>query len=132
VRRDFGRALGIAVALTLPTGAAHAGGSLPLTEVLLAAKPYPNLVVQIRLQLVRANLKPENVMCAADRFGTEWTALRGARVGPYTCTIGKRRLSIETVRRYRDKRGAKLAETDPQLPAKAAKVTEAGFKWVWN
>ena len=113
-------------------GAGVASDTLLLTEVMQAAKPYPNLVTQIRLQLVRANLKADKVACSAERFDTKWTTLGGARVGPYTCAIGKRTLTIETARSYRDQRGAKLKPTDPELPVKAAKVTEAGFKWVWK
>ena len=111
---------------------AQQGSALPLRDVMAIAKPYPNLVTQIRLQLVRANLKADKVVCTANRFGDQWKSLSGARSGPYTCEIGKRVLVIETQAVYRDKDGRKLMPDDPQLPAKATKVTEAGLKWVWK
>lgn len=118
--------------MSLASEAIAAGGSLPLTEVMALAKPYPNLVTQIRLQLVRANLKADKVVCTANRFGNEWTALGGARSGPYACEIGKRTVVIETQPTFSDKSGSKLKPTEPDLPKKAAKMTERGFKWQWK
>lgn len=117
---------------TVPSPQIEQGGSLPLRDVMALAKPYPNLITQIRLQLVRANLKADKVTCAAKRFDATWTSLGGGRAGPYSCAIGKRVVIIETQATYRDKNGRKLQPTDPALPAKATRVTEAGLKWVWT
>ena len=108
------------------------GGSLPLTDVLEVTKPYPNLTLQIRLQLVRANLKREQVTCSGDRFGTQWTSLGGARLAPYACPIGKRSLLISAKQTYFDKNGRKVKPEDPELMRKAAKVKEAGLTWKWK
>ncbi len=115
-----------------PTPGLSGGGSVPLTEVLELAKPYPNLVLQVRLQLVRANLKREQVICTGRRFGTQWTQLGGARLGPYECAIGKQRLLVETAQTYTDVNGHKLKVGDKDLLLRAANVKEASFKWNWK
>lgn len=108
------------------------GGSLPLAEVLELAKPYPNLVMQVRLQLVRANVKREQVVCTADRFGPQWTALGGARLAPYACAIGKRTVVITASQSYFDRNGRKVKPGDPDLTLKAARLKETGLKWQWK
>lgn len=108
------------------------GGSVPLAEVLDLAKPYPNLVMQVRLQLVRANLKREQVVCSGDRFGPQWATLSGARLAPYQCVIGKRTLAIAASQSYFDRNGRKVKPSDPDLMRKAAKFKETGLTWSWK
>jgi hypothetical protein len=108
------------------------GGNLPLADVLDLAKPYPNLILQVRLQLVRANLKRDQVACAASRFGAQWTNLGGARLAPYQCAIGKRTLAITANQIYFDRNGRKVSAGDPELMKKAAKVKENGLAWRWK
>ena len=108
------------------------GGSLPLTDVLEVVKPYPNLVVQVRLQLVRANVSRDKVVCSGRRFGNDWPALGGARIAPYECPIGKRTLVVTAGQTFYDRNGHKLRPTDPELPRKAAKVKESGVAWRWK
>lgn len=136
------RRIGIAIAFfAFIATSAHAkiaapglsgGGSLPLVEVLDLAKPYPNLVMQVRLQLVRANLKREQVVCSGARFGNQWSNLGGARLAPYACAIGKRTVVIDGNQSYFDRNGRKVKADDPDLPRKAAKVKETGLKWRWK
>lgn len=109
-----------------------AGGSVPLTEVLDVAKPYPNLVLQVRLQLVRANLKREQVTCSGRRFGNQWTKLGGARLAPYECQIGKQKLIVEAAQSYADVNGRKLKIADKDIMLKAATVKESSLKWKWK
>jgi hypothetical protein len=108
------------------------GGSLPLAEVIDLAKPYPNLVLQVRLQLVRANLKREQVMCSGTRFGSQWTNLGGTRLAPYECAIGKRTLVVTANQTYLDRNGRKVKPEDPDIVRKAAKVRETGLTWKWK
>lgn len=107
-------------------------GSLPLADVLVLAKPYPNLVSQIRLRLIATGQSKEKTACAAQRFPSSWPALGGARVGPYACVIGKRTLTVTTEAIYYDKAGHRLKPDDPALPLKVAKVVESRFKWSWK
>jgi hypothetical protein len=108
------------------------GGSLPLSDVLIIAKPYPNLQTQVRLRLLATGLTKDKVTCAAQRFPNSWPQLGGARVAPYTCLIGKRTLTIAAERTYYDKAGYKLKADDPSLVEKAARVTETRLKWSWK
>jgi hypothetical protein len=108
------------------------GGSLPLAEVVTLAKPYPNLTLQVRLQLLRANLKRDDVVCAAARYGNQWTALGGRRSAPYECRIGQRKLVITANQIYFDRNGRKVSVSDRELLRKAATVKENGLSWQWK
>jgi hypothetical protein len=112
--------------------AALQGGSLPLTDVIALAKPYPNLLLQIRLELVRANTTRDKVVCTADRLDGNWKRLSAARVGPYACTIGRRTLTVATKPTYYDERGYKLSPRAPDLGIKAVRVEETNLKWSWK
>jgi hypothetical protein len=120
------------VAAKEPASGTAGLASLALTEVLDVAKPYPNLVLQVRLQLVRANLKREQVKCSGGRFSPQWTNLGGAHLAPYQCPIGKRTLVISAAQTFFDRSGRKLRSDDPQLFSKAATVKENGLTWKWK
>jgi hypothetical protein len=137
--RRLGLALSVlTLAAALPAHAQLApppvtlGGSMPLEAVLAVAKPYPNLLLQVRLQLVRANLKRDAVACGAGRYDARWTQLRGARLAPYECKIGRQTLVITAAQTYYDRNGKRLAPADATTPAKAANVKESGLKWSWK
>jgi hypothetical protein len=115
-----------------PTPGIAGGGSRPLTEIIDLARPYPNLVLQMRLQLVRANLKREQVSCAGGRYSAQWSTLGGGRLAPYTCPIGKRTLRIEAAQTYFDRNGRKIKVTDPEVMARAATVKESALTWQWQ
>ena len=125
-----------AVAVALLAAAAPLGarelGPVPLVAIMDLAKPYPNLLLEIRLQLVAANVKREQVNCSAERLGPEWAQLAGVRRGPYACQIGKRRLTVTGVAGYHDKAGHRIKPNDATLAARAAKLTEARLKWQWK
>jgi hypothetical protein len=108
------------------------GGSLPLAEVLDLAKPYPNLVTQVRLRLVASNLKKEQVTCSGQRLANTWPQLAGRRLAPYSCTIGRRTVTITADQLFYDKAGYKLKAGDPDLAVKATKVVESRLKWSWK
>jgi hypothetical protein len=73
---------------------APAGGSLPLPEVMDVVKDSRALMQDIRDALGRENLKPDDITCAGDRFGSQWKYLGGSRTLPFTCRIGKRDIVI--------------------------------------
>jgi hypothetical protein len=115
-----------------PTPPVTQGGSMPLEAVMAVAKPYPNLLLQVRLQLVRANLKRDAVTCGAGRHDARWTQLSGARLAPYECKIGNQTLLISAAQTYYDRNGKRLPPADVTTPTKAAKVKESGLKWSWK
>ena len=124
--------LATALAMVALPAVARDNASVPLANVLAIAKPYPNLLLEIRLQLAAADLKRDQVTCVAERLGTEWAQLSGASRGPYTCRIGKRQLSVATVATYFDKAGYRVKPSDTALPTRAAKITEARLTWKWK
>ncbi len=115
-----------------PAPGLSGGGSVPLADVLEVAKPYPNLVLQVRLQLVRANVKREQVVCSGARYSPTWANLGGARLAPYECKIGRRTLVVDAAQNYFDRNGRKVKIDDPDVMRKAAKVTEKGLTWRWK
>ena len=124
---------------TLSVGAASAqpqaptqGGSLPLSDVLVVAKGYPNLVTQVRLRLVATGQKADKVVCTAQRLDNRWAGLSGARIAPYICPVGKRTLTVTATPTYYDKAGYKLKTSDPALAAKAVRVVESRLQWSWK
>ncbi len=125
-------ALASTVAAKEPAPGTAGLGNVALAEVLDVAKPYPNLVLQVRLQLVRANLKREQVKCSGGRFSPQWTNLGGAHLAPYQCPIGKRTLVISAAQTFFDRNGRKVRSDDPQLASKAATVKENGLTWKWK
>jgi hypothetical protein len=108
------------------------GGSLPLGDVLRVAKPYPNLINEVRLALLKAGLKRDHVTCSGQRLSTAWTHLGGQRVAPYECRIGDRSLVVRAVANYFDRNGHKLAGDDPGVAAKATRLAEARLTWQWK
>lgn len=119
---------------TAATALAPARSSMqvPLADVIALAKPYPNLVLQIRLELVRANTTREKVVCTADQLDGAWLKIKNARVGPYRCQIGKRTLALSTTPLFYDTRGYKISATAADVALKAARVQETKLKWTWN
>ena len=105
---------------------------VPLADVLALAKPYPNLLFEIRAELVRAGLKRDAVTCTAPRFASDWTQLRGGRHAPYACRVGPRTLTIGARRTVFDGNGHKLAADDPSTRRKAARLVESGLTWRWR
>jgi len=123
-------------ALTIGAGAPGAGArtlsTVPLDHVLELARPYPNLVVQIRLQLVRAGLKREQVTCTAEPVPPRWSGLQGRGIAPYTCPIGKQRLTITATTAFLDVSGRRITSAEPAQAARATEVRETGLKWRWR
>ena len=108
------------------------GGSIPLADVLALAKPYPNLVTQVKLRLLASGLKTDQVTCNAQRLPNSWVALGATRAAPYVCAFGKRTLTITAEPTYYDKAGYRLKASDPALAGKAVKVVESRLKWSWK
>lgn len=133
--RGLWRIAAVAIAATLagvPAAGAYQAGGMPLADVMALAKPYPNLVLLIRLQLVRANLKREQVTCASERVPDAWARLAGQRHAPYTCVIGRRTLVVTATQTWLDAAGHKVKPNDPDIARKAARLTERNLKWTWQ
>jgi len=134
--RDRGRlrfaALMLAGFMALGISAAWADGTLGLGEVLVAVDKAPKLVTEIRAELDKSGLKPENVTCLGARHGNHWTYLGGGRAAPYQCEIGRRSLKIVADRVYFDAHGRLLGDLEKASPKRAMTFREDNFRWTWT
>jgi hypothetical protein len=111
---------------------AQGGGSLGLDEILETVKADPKLTAEINGELKTNNLKAETVVCSGFRHGHAWPELSGARAAPYTCDIGKRRLTIEADRIYFDAKGKPLGDMKKANKKRADSFKESNFRWQWK
>ena len=126
-------ALGFALASSWASPlAAQPSAGLPLTDVLALARPYPNLLFEVRAELVRAGLRKEDIVCSGRGFTTDWPQLRAARRAPYACRIGRRTLVVTARQTYLDANGHRLAAEDAATMKRAVRVVEAGLAWRWR
>ena len=106
--------------------------SVPLTDVLARAKTSPQVDLMVRLQLKRAKLKRDDVICQAQVVDRSWPKLSGGVVGPYECPIGPRTLVLMGKPIYADAASAKVRRSDPTLKERATVVRETHFRWRWR
>ena len=120
------------IAQPLSTAVAKPAAGVPLIELQDLLKPYPNLQLEIRLQLLRAGLKREQVACASPRLGRDWKALANRSTAPYACPIGKRTLHLTATQHYYDAKGRVIDPRDRELVSRAQRLTETHVKWHWR
>ena len=111
-------------------------GSLALADVLEAVKSEPQLVSQIEVELRKRDLTVPEIVCIANRHGSQWRLLGGGRAAPYECSIGDRSLRIDAERVYFDASGRKLGQLgqapDNLLFTRAKFFREGNFRWIWS
>ena len=125
-------ALLLACGMTDPARAQDETVPVRLTEVLTMARAYPNLVQQVRLELVAAGLKREDVTCRARRLAAQYGKLAGVGVAPYWCKIGRRTLEVTSRLTFHDANGHKLNGDDPAAAARAVRLTQSNLAWRWR
>jgi hypothetical protein len=113
-------------------GAAQAGGSLPLTDLMDRLGDNEKLIADINAELKAQKLEAASVICIGDRFGGHWTELGGVRVVPYECDIGTRRLNIDGKLHLYDAKGAEIDESDENAPKLAFDHKETDITWTWK
>jgi hypothetical protein len=111
---------------------ARVAAKVPLIDVTTLAKPYPNLLLQIRLELLRANLSRDKVTCTGDQMDGTWHQMKTAVIGPYQCKIGRRTLVVTTTPVFYDAKGYRLSPTAADVALKATRVQETKLKWTWR
>jgi len=132
----WGWAIVLVLLVSAPSGQAALAASeksarVPLADVLAVARDYPNLYLQVRLQLVRANLKRDDVSCAARSLPASLGKLAGTAVAPYSCAIGRRTVEIAARQTFYDANGHKLGSA-PASMAKAVRVVQTNLTWRWR
>jgi hypothetical protein len=124
-------ALGCAATVDAPA-AQGLTQSVPLTEVLARARTSPQVQLLVRLQLKRAKLRRDDVLCQAHVVDRSWMRLGGTVVGPYDCQIGPRILTLTATPRYTDASGARLRGAEIGMKEQATRVDEQQFRWRWR
>ena len=122
--------------LMLWAGAARAGGSLGLDEVMNAVRSAPRLVHEIQIELRKTDIKFGEAICVAARHGNQWKLLGGGRAAPYECRIGDRTLKVDADRVYFDINGRRLGSigsvSDNVLFTRAKSFQETNIRWSWS
>lgn len=122
----------VAVALIMTAAPAHAGGSIALTDALANSDAPSALHAEIDVAVRDANMKSEDVICGAARFGRQWINLGGGRASPYECPIGSKTLVITGTHEYRDAMGKVLPQDGLGLEQHAASVRDVDIRWEWK
>ena len=125
-------ALLIAATLTVASTRANAGGSIALTDAMTNFDAPPKLIDEIEAAVRDANMKADDVICDAARFGRHWINLGGGRASPYECPIGARKLVITGGHEYRDAMGKILPQDGLGLENHAATVRDVDITWEWK
>ena len=118
--------------LFLGIGAASAGGSIGLDEVMEQLKDNATLIDELNTELKAQNLKPEDVICGGARFGNQWTHLGGARAIPFNCKIGSRTIDIDGDLHVYDAAGKDLDMDADDTPALATTYKQLNLTWQWS
>ena len=132
LRALLGICVAAVIAMSIGLGAAQAGGSIGLDEVMEQLKHDSKLISDINAELKKQNLKAGDVVCIGSRFGNQWTHLGGARSIPYECDIGSRKLSIDGELHLYDKAGKELDLDGAATPDKAVSYKQTNLKWTWS
>jgi hypothetical protein len=106
--------------------------SMPLSEVLARTRSSPQVSLQVRLQLTRAKLKRDDVVCRAQVMDRTWAKLGGSVLGPYECPIGPRTLVLTAKPNFTDASGTKVRRSDPEVKQRAVSTRETRFQWRWK
>jgi hypothetical protein len=130
--RTFRTMFGLCTALMLTMGVAHAGGSIPLNEVMDQLKDDAKLIGEIDAELHKQKLKADAVICDGARFGGQWTELGGARAVPYDCEIGGRKLHIDGTVHLYDQNSAEIDMNDEKAPERAFDYKQTDLTWTWE
>ena len=129
--RTFTTALGLLFCIVV-AGPAHAGGSIPLNEVMDHLKDNEKLIAEINAELKAQKLEATSVICGGSRFGGHWEELGGARAVPYDCEIGSRKLNIDGTVHLYDEKGAEIDMDDENAPKRAFDYKEKVTTWKWE
>ncbi len=129
--RTLKAALGL-IFLLATFGAAQAGGSISLTDLMDRLKDNEKLIAEINAELKAQKLEADerhlhrrSLRRPLDGAG------RGARV-PYECEIGTRKLNIDGTLHLYDAKGAEIDEGDENAPERAFDHKETDITWTWK
>lgn len=121
-----------APAVAFDTSKYTPNGSLSFEEVMPLIRQSPALAREVAKELVRSELRADDVFCEGVRFGNNWVHLGGARVSPYICEFKKRRLHIQATVRVTGRKGQVFKGPTKAAMRNATTVTETRPLWKWT
>lgn len=126
------RTIGAVVCLLFASGAALAGGSIPLDEVMEQLAHNDKLIAELDAELKAQSLQAQDVVCVGSRFGNQWEHLGGARAIPYECRLGPRTIEIDGELHLYDENGNELGLEDDDAPLKVVDYKQTNLTWSWH
>jgi hypothetical protein len=134
LRRYWPLALFLAVspAMALDTSKLGQGGSLPLSDLDALIGQSARLKQEVSAVLAKINKTEGDVICAGNRFPSQWVNLGGMRAAPYICDFSGSWLEIKATVTVTGPNGQVYDTISPAAMANAVKVTETHPTWKWS
>jgi hypothetical protein len=123
--------LASAPAMAFDTEQLGQGGTLTLDELAIVSKT-PRLKEEVDKALADVKKKPEDLICAGNRFPGQWKHLGGFRVSPYTCDFGNKELEITANVRLTSRSGKEFKTINSDAMKNASRIVETNPKWKWK
>jgi hypothetical protein len=108
------------------------GGSLPLTDISSLVDQSSELKSEVAAALTAAHKTTDDIICAGNRFPSQWANLGGMRAAPYTCNFISKWLSLNATVTVSGPDGKVYDSITAEAMKNANKVTETKPVWKWS
>lgn len=108
------------------------GGSLPLSDISSLINQSAQLKSEVATALAAAHKTADDIICAGNRFPSQWVNLGGMRAAPYTCNFISKWLSLNATIAVTGPNGEVYETITPEAMKNANKVTETKPVWKWS
>lgn len=108
------------------------GGSLPLTDISSLVDQSSQLKSEVAAALTAAHKTADDIICAGNRFPSQWANLGGMRAAPYTCNFISKWLSLNATVTVSGPDGKVYDSITAEAMKNANKVTETKPVWKWS
>ncbi|MDR3496567.1 MAG: hypothetical protein P4L82_18365 [Ancalomicrobiaceae bacterium] len=106
-------------------------GSLASEDVAALLAKSPGLKALFESEAGKLGKTVDDIPCTGQRFPGSWVELGGARVAPYECAFGSRRLIIKADVRIVDAKGRSIETIDRKAMKRASDFQESRLTWSW-
>jgi predicted methyltransferase len=118
--------------MALDTSKLGQGGSLPLSDLDQLIGQSTGLKQEVSAALAKINKTEADVICAGNRFPSQWVNLGGMRAAPYICDFSGSWLTINATVTVTGPNGQVYDTITPAAMANATKVSETNPTWKWT
>ena len=108
------------------------GGSLPLSDISSLVGQSSQLKSEVAAALTAAHKTADDIICAGNRFPSQWSNLGGMRAAPYTCNFISKWLSLNATVTVSGPDGKVYDSITAEAMKNANKVTETKPVWKWS